>query len=92
MQQHELQFALLLHTQHRLNEPVLAIPRSVLRTLFDADRSLSQALEDAIYDSAPFQRDVYISDKNTAVRLVDLGIIAPAALPNQYVLLDIEVR
>jgi hypothetical protein len=89
---HELQAAMLEFTMLCMNEPVYSIPRSTLDTLLSADKSLSQALADAIRDAAPLQREVQIHEPEVAAGLVKLGLISPSGVAGEYVLLDIEVR
>lgn len=88
----DLQYALMIYTMERRREPVFSIPLSALKLLLASDKLLIDALTSALADAAPMQREVHIQDQESAVGLVDLGLIAPTEMQSQYVLMDIEVH
>jgi hypothetical protein len=88
----EVQFAFLMRVTQPPLEPSYVVPLSALVALVAADKTLSHAFIDALTDIEPGQREVCIHEQFVAAGLVDLGLIVPSKVSDQYALMDIELR
>ena len=91
MQKSEVQFAIMMETISRRNEPVFSVPRSALRKLLWADKEAGRAFYNSLADAQYSQRTVWIEDKAIADRLVQIDLIVPSKVVGEYILVDIAV-